>query len=265
VSQKVQIQTFQPSSPRHATLAVMSQTITEACELLEGSPQTKWDRLVITTQMTDDEEEDFSIEVELRNELKAQFVFSDRWLMIDPWRRFGRAVGNSNLHTLEIGVDMFDDIFELYDRWMELFDGAAWCIEEFVAEVKYSTTIVDATIELDYRSINDLGHFISNNKSSWRALELVAENVPVSLEWSDVLSRAIRNVRLEKVNILRCRFGDGERASEAEDDGSFEQILEGCSTVEELQVGCLSNSDCTAVAAILQDPTSVLSTHFHLL
>jgi hypothetical protein len=43
-----------------------------------------------------------------------------------------------------------------------------------------------------------------------------------------------------------------------ENDGSFDQMLEGCSNVEKLLVGCENNTQCTAVADLLRNPATML-------
>jgi hypothetical protein len=106
-----------------------------------------------------------------------------------------------------------------------------------------------ATIELRALSMNDLCEFIQNNKAL-KNLTL-SSRVPVSPEDSSLLSRAIsiQNGQLEDVNIQYCRF---------ENDGAFEQMLEGCSRVGRLSVTCRHNWQCTDVAAFLQNTANVL-------
>jgi hypothetical protein len=133
---------------------------------------------------------------------------------------------------------------QLFVEQFTIFEAAAPCIRAFMDEVKYSATIVCEYLNLAGLSMNDLRYFIQNNKSL-KHLWLGSKE-PVSLEQSTALSRAIRSVQLRCISIMRCRFENLER------------MLEGCARVDELQVRCEHNPECTAVAAFLSEPANVL-------
>jgi hypothetical protein len=103
--------------------------------------------------------------------------------------------------------------------------------------VKDNKSIVDADVDLTvWATIGDLSELIQNNEVL-DDLCLVTEGW-VSLEQSTVLSRAIANAQLERINIQSFRF---------ENDGSFDQMLEGCSNVKKLSVRFEHHTQCTAV------------------
>lgn len=96
--------------------------------------------------------------------------------------------------------------------------------------------------------MNDLSEFIRNNKALEK-LELKSE-VPLTLEQSATLSQAISSAsQLVRFNTRHCHF---------ENDGSLEQMLEGCKGVKCLWVTCNCNSQSATVAALLRDPGNVL-------
>jgi hypothetical protein len=185
------------------------------------------------------------------------FRVSDQLFEVDEWRSFGRAVRNCTWN-----------VFELERRLYEIEDdingdpaAAARCINAFMGEMKYNTTIATATIELPGLSMNDLGEFIQNNKAL-KSLTLSSgmtesSREPLSREDSSLLSRAIsiRTGQLERVNIQYCRF---------ENDGAFEQMLEGCSRVGWLFVPCSYNWQCTELLLRLRTQ-SVCSENFHFM
>jgi hypothetical protein len=65
--------------PNTAFKTVMPYTIAETCDKLEGSPQTKWDRVDITTHVDDQQ---VSIEVKFRGGNEA-LCFSDQVFDVD--------------------------------------------------------------------------------------------------------------------------------------------------------------------------------------
>jgi hypothetical protein len=121
----------------------------------------------------------------------------------------GRAVGNSN--------------------WVV---AAEPCIGAFFAEVKHNTSIVEAKIVLQGQgisSVDDLTEFIRNSEAL-KHVSLTSEEV-LSLEQWTVLSRVIHGAQLQSAFVVinyRC-FENGE---------SFQQLLEGCSRVDRLDVFC---------------------------
>jgi hypothetical protein len=85
----------------------MSRTITDACELLEGSPQIQYNRVAITVEV--DHQQQLSIAVDFCDICgDSQFKACDRLFEIGAWRRFCRAVQNSstlNELKLEKAID----------------------------------------------------------------------------------------------------------------------------------------------------------------
>jgi hypothetical protein len=135
---------------------------------------------------------------------------------------------------------------------------AELCTHAFFAEVKHNKSIRRAGIGLKGVSTDDSIQFIQDNQAL-KTLCLDSGAEPVSLEQSTALSRAIGNARLETISIAYCGF---------ENDGSFEQMLEGCTRMNmegctrmnklQVKVTCKNNSQCTAVAALLRDPAKVV-------
>lgn len=210
-------------------------SIAEACELLESQPEIKWKEVDVSTELDDQQ---LSIEVYFRDFNDEAFCFSDQAFDVGAWRRFGRAVRNSTL-----------DWFELISDEINV-GTAAQCINAFFAELKHNKSIVAAQIKLTgLLSMDVLSYFIQNN-SALKTLWLASEE-SVTLEQSDVVSRAIRisSAKLEKVFIRYCSF---------ENNGAFERLLEGCPRVKSLVVTCKHHWQCTAVAALLRDPSNVL-------
>lgn len=143
---------------------------------------------------------------------------------IDEWRSFGRAVRNSTifneLHLFRVGNGANAIIGELLAT-------SEQCIGAFFAEVKHNKSISCAEIELTGLSMDDLSEFILNNYML--GYLCLRSKEQVLLEQSAVLSAANSNVPLGSVDIDYCRF---------ENDGSFEQMLEGCARLDNLSVRC---------------------------
>jgi hypothetical protein len=216
----------------------MSLTITEACELLEGDPQIQLDRLDVTTNVRGQR-----VSIRVGDGCGALY-FRDQTFDLDAWSRFGKAVRNSSsLHTFDLVRSGVADAID-----GDLLVAAALCIDAFFAEVKRNKSIATATIELTGLLINDVTEFIEKNEA---LKELVLESRErVSLQESTILSWVIQSAKLEAFNIQFCSF---------EDDESFERMLEGCSSVNRrLDVTCEDNSECTAVAVLLRDPSCEL-------
>lgn len=213
-------------------------TIAEACKLLEHDPEIlKWVeiRIIVRGQRV-------SIFVRFSNGFD---VWSDLDGVDVDVLSFGTFIRNSTtLHKLRLVRLGFGDEVDLNG---ELPAAAAECFNALFAEVKHNKSIKSATVELTGLLMDDLSYFILNNEALKR-LELLSEDL-VSLEQSTVLSRAIRIAHLEKLDIGGCSF---------ENDGAFERMMGGCASVNKLRVGCRSNSECTAVVALLWDPTNVL-------
>jgi hypothetical protein len=229
---------------RRATTFAMSRTIEEACEQLEGSRQIQWKQINIKTHVDDGDGEVVVIYFQDINYFLS--CYSDRLFHVDAWTRFGRAVRNSStLDELRLFVDE-----EGMDHLNgDLLETAAPCISAFMAEVKHNTTIETAFLNFTVLPMNDLGDFIINNKAL-NHLWLGSQEA-VSLEQSTILSRAISSSHLGSIGIMRCCFGL---------DGAFARMLEGCSKLNQLQVRCKHNSECTAVAAFLEHPANMLKT-----
>jgi hypothetical protein len=221
-------------------------SLAEACELLEDNPEIGFHRMHVTaivqqqaihvdvTEVTEDGEDGlwhFFIDAEMSD--------------VDVWRRFGIATRNRTLGDLRLGNSVDANVM---NENGEFLAGAARCIHTFFAEAKHNTCIKSALLDLTAgASMDDFGEFIKNNEAL-KYLEFVSA-VPASLEQCTVLSRAIGSVHLKTVNTWDCCF---------ENDGSFERFLEGFSQVDELQVACRRNSECTAIAALLRNPEKVL-------
>jgi hypothetical protein len=102
-----------------------------ANQLLEGSPTTNLIR--ITTHI----DQHISIKVKLDSGSYGDtYTYIDRTFDVDAWRRCGRTVRKMFLHNLVR--------HDANNRGV----AAERCIDEFFAEAKHSTVIVDAAIDL---------------------------------------------------------------------------------------------------------------------
>lgn len=170
----------------------------------------------------------------------------DRSFDVEEWREFGRAVVQKG--TLEKITLRSLGVRERV-RDADLLTAAERCIREFFAEMKHLKSIVKAEFFFEVISIDDLSEFIVNNEALKFLTMSSHEPVLLSLEQSDVVSRAISNAKLQILNITDWKFPN---------DGSFGRILEGCANVRELDVMCKHGRQCTAVAALLRDPARVI-------
>jgi hypothetical protein len=198
-------------------------------------------------ETNEEDSQEFSLQVTIAD---RRTIFTIRLFGIDELRILGRAVGNSStVHSLYLSGP--SEIRGMGDDAVNeglLVAAAVRCFGTFFSEVKHNKSIVEAVIELDGVSMDDLSEFIQYNQDLKRLMLNSSE--PVSLEQSTVLSRAIRSVQLEKMNIENCIF---------EDDGSLERVLEGCTRVNVLKMTCKYNSQCTAISALLRNPAYVLN------
>jgi hypothetical protein len=128
------------------------------------------------------------------------------------------------------------------DEDAELVAASERCIDVFIARVKHNTSIMDAHLNLMGASTDDISEFIQNNNALKNLLLQFEE--PVSIEQSSVISRAIHNVHLEWFSISSYH---------SENDGSLDQILEGCTGVDKFIVRCKHSLHYIAVAAFLRD------------
>jgi hypothetical protein len=129
------------------------------------------------------------------------------------------------------------------------FGAAVQCIIAAFAEAKHNKSIVKADLNLSSGlSIDDLTYFIRNNEAL-KSLTLQYLGESMTLENSTAISRAIGSVHLKKLDIMFCGF---------ESDDSFDQLLGGCSSVEELCVICGGTSDCNSLTSFLRDPSNEL-------
>jgi hypothetical protein len=181
----------------------MPWTIAEACDKLEGSPQTKWDRVDIKTHVGDQQ---VSIQVKFQGDDNEALCFSDQLFDVDAWTRFGKAVRNISLPVFALGRRML--VEDAADTNGDPLTATERCTNAFVSEVKHNNSIVVAKIELTGLSINDLGYFITNNKALKTLL--LASREQVSSVQSAILSEAISSAQLEEVNIRHCRFRNDE-------------------------------------------------------
>jgi hypothetical protein len=122
------------------------------------------------------------------------------------------------------------------------------CVNAFFAELKQHIRCEWGVFDLLGLSMDDVIEFILDNEAL-KTLILISEE-PLSLEQSSALSRAIGSVQLKEVNLQSCRF---------ENDGSFEQMIESCATVDRLKVTCVYHSQCTALAAFIREPARALT------
>jgi hypothetical protein len=176
-------------------------------QLLEGSPTTNLIR--ITTHI----DQHISIKVKLDSGSYGDtYTYIDRTFDVDAWKRCGRTVRKMFLHNLE---------FVRHDANNREV-AAERCVDAFFAEVKHSTVIVDAAIDLTIGvSMDDLIGFIQNN-GALKNLRLSSQEL-VSLEQWTAISRVIACAQLKNFDIQYCNF---------EIDGSLERMLEGCARVD---------------------------------
>jgi hypothetical protein len=178
---------------------------------------------------------------------ESGFELNDGILNMDMWRRFGEVVGNSN--TLEDFKFYVESVPE--DRHAQLL-AATRCVNAFFEEAKHNNSIIRPDIDLRGLQIHDVSHFIVNNKSL-QDLTLHSEE-PISLQDSNVLASAISNSSLEGIDIQGCNLDNN--------DGSFQRMLSGCSTCRLLSLLCVTNWHATALAAMLNNPATVVVTLF---
>jgi hypothetical protein len=123
-------------------------------------------------------------------------------------------------------------------------------IEAFFDELKNNKSIRDIFFwPINLVQMFDLSYFLQNN-ANIKDLRF-GSRFEVTPEQCNILSNALPSAQLRKLDLYHCRFGN---------DGLFEQIVSACLGVETLEVSCSTNSQVTAVAALLRDPRAVLGT-----
>jgi hypothetical protein len=159
------------------------------------------------------------------------------------WRRLGRAIGNnSNIDYLRICAEISDASVQ----------PAATCHREFYNELKHSTSIQSLRLHGVSKILPsfDLGYFLRN--SSNKKNRSLDEHIISDLD-AAIISSAIEGAQLRRFYVGGSSFGN---------DGVFQQISSACLGVEYLDVTCRTNSNCSALAALLRDPRAILQ---HLL
>jgi hypothetical protein len=161
----------------------MNRSLAEACELMERSPEVKFQSMRVATVNADQQlaiRKELIVDAGDDNQSSRDYHrFSDDALFdVNVWRRLGRATGNSKLDDLRFCncVGRNENVNE------ELLSGAARCIHTFFAEAKHNTTSIK-TAGLDLTagaSMDDFREFIQNNE----ALNYlrITSVVPASLE-----------------------------------------------------------------------------------
>jgi hypothetical protein len=157
-------------------------------------------------------------------------------------RRLARAVNNNS--TLE-ALSIHDEA-----NHVMLMLGADHlireCIGAFYDELKNNKSILDlCLVPIDgILPLFDLGYFMQNNMQI-KYLTLGGQMTP---EQGNIIAAALEGVHLKSFDMGNSPF----------ETGVIEQILHACLGVEELRMRCETNSQITALAALLQDPRAVL-------
>lgn len=160
------------------------------------------------------------------------------------WRRYGQYVKTSAIKRVNFKVE------QEIDSDHEILPEAARCLEAFFMELKEHESIV--YISFDMRIVTaipqmDLRYFFLNSDS---ALEVrLSSRNPVSLAQSTHVSASFKDVPLEKLQIGSMNFIR---------NGSFEQILVAAKMVNHFVLKCSEDYQFTALAEILQDPTTTM-------
>jgi hypothetical protein len=179
---------------------------------------------------------------------------------VAAWRLLGIAIRNNptikelTLGASAIAIEPRDELLELWlfgprdDSIAHQGEvSAAECYRVFCYELKKHTSIEELTIlNIDQvLQIFDLGYFLQNN-TNLKYLTLRSGS-PLTPEQGNIIASALAGVQLRKLH-MGLRFGDG----------AFEKIVSACSGVERLIVECETNSQFTAVAALLRNPNARL-------
>ena len=168
----------------------------------------------------------------------------DEAMDIDGWRQYGRSIQRSN---------------RIKELWLQL-DGrhvdsvsseARRCLRAFFHEMKDNKSILAFLFDpnmITAVSDSDLRYFLQNNHN-------LAEvdfwgNRPISLEQATYISNALRDIPIKKLS-SRCN-------NFFTNNGAFEPILSACRNVTKLCLRLQENYQCTALAAFLRDPSTLL-------
>ena len=171
----------------------------------------------------------------------------DRLIVTDhsAWRLFGQTiVRNSSLKVLAIyrrdtsGGEM-------------LAPEAAECLGALYDELKHNATI--ETLCLQIFPANEvpmfhLDYFIQHNRNI--AGITLMSNTCVTTEQSDMILSALADAHaLKNLDVMRCSF----------EDEAFIQIVSNCIRIKGIKVGCNGTIQYTALAALLQSHTTILT------
>jgi hypothetical protein len=195
--------------------------------------------MLITLSYTEDR--NFEFEFRRYDHNKAT-LFGHRNFIDDndvaSWRRLGRAIAN-NPTICHWGIADYSDL------------DADECFESFYDELKENKLIKSLrsdTIE-QIISMFDLGYILQNN-TNMKDLELISdEDRLVTMEQGHMIGAALRGAQLRRLDICCCAF---------ENNAAFGLIVSACLGVEDLSVICETNSHYTALAALIQNPMSML-------
>jgi hypothetical protein len=124
------------------------------------------------------------------------------------------------------------------------------CLESFYDELKENKLIKSLHLDTIEQTISmfNLGYFLQNN-TNMKDLELLSDDDRlVTMEQGHMIGAALRGAQLRRLDIC-CAF---------ENNAAFGLIVSACLGVEDLSVICETNSHYTALAALIQNPMSML-------
>ncbi|KAL3783863.1 hypothetical protein ACHAWO_000558 [Cyclotella atomus] len=162
----------------------------------------------------------------------------------DLWQRLGRAIScNASLGSLVLDVNDDHDIGHFSQRAVQnaraLFRG--------LSQNKSVHHLALIFRETPLLMFDFLTHFVQHNRSL-RDIHFDFRR-PLLTEQSQMLSNAIGNAELTSLNLANC-FVDHE---------SLNRIIPRCTGVERLIIQCNTHENYAAVAALIQDPHTALT------